>query len=517
MQSPTLHPLVSERAKFKIQHLEPGDEGPFGIGRLMLRKEVLVCFVFCFFALRVPAAELQTLDSNGQTALNSRSRNTNSRPGWLTQPISLLDAIRISLASNGDILKSQSDLEAAHGIAIQTRAILWPKVRGSADYEHNEAVEPPLKDPVTGLHAFQTPEDQWRGSLRIVQSVYEGGRMRSALRAARLTKEQALMEYQTVVANTLLDVRTAYYDVVLAQQEILVRDASVKLLERELARSQQRLDAGAAPRFEVLRGEVKVANARPRLIHAQNDYRTAKNNLAVLLGYNVPAEVTEDIPLTLTTKLDAEPYDISLPGALARARERRPELGALRAEIGLRQESVIVAQSGSKPSLGVFAGYNSHSSEFQDRFFQDVSGPLAGVAMTWDIFDGWQTRGRVMEARARAAKASVNLEDQTRRVEQQVRTAYSSFVEARLVIESQKKVIERAEEAVRLADSRYDAGAGTQLDVLDAETSLTEARTTQIEAARNYLVARARLERAMGLDVSQEVNPPGRIQKSNQP
>jgi outer membrane protein TolC len=124
--------------------------------------------------------------------------------------------------------------------------------------------------------------------------------------------------------------------------------------------------------------------------------------------------------------------------------------------------------------------------------------------LSWDIFDGFSTRGKVMEARAREAKAGINLDDATRRVEQEVRTAYSSFIEAREVLASQLKVVEQADEAIRLADARYDAGTGTQLDVLDAQTSLTEARTTQVDAARDYLVARARLERAMGTDVVQE-------------
>ena len=97
-----------------------------------------------------------------------------------------------------------------------------------------------------------------------------------------------------------------------------------------------------------------------------------------------------------------------------------------------------------------------------------------------------------------------------------MRTAYSSFVEAREVLESQKKVVEQAEEAIRLADARYDAGSGTQLDVLDAQTSLTEARTTQIEAARNYLVTRAQLERAIGSDVRMEqTNAPDATRRKN--
>ena len=123
------------------------------------------------------------------------------------------------------------------------------------------------------------------------------------------------------------------------------------------------------------------------------------------------------------------------------------------------------------------------------------------------------TQGKVTEARARQSRASVSLDEMVRRVEQDVRTAYSSFIEGREVLESQKKVVEQAEEAIRLASSRYDAGSSTQLDVLNAQTSLTEARTTQNEAARDYLVARARLERAMGLDVTQEqTSAPTRVE-----
>jgi outer membrane protein TolC len=99
----------------------------------------------------------------------------------------------------------------------------------------------------------------------------------------------------------------------------------------------------------------------------------------------------------------------------------------------------------------------------------------------------------------------LEVEQITRRVELEVRTAYSDFIEAREVLESQKKVQDQAQEAYRLAQSRYEAGTGTQLDVLSAQTSLTDARSTQIQALHDYAVARARLERAIGQDVPQDM------------
>jgi outer membrane protein len=123
---------------------------------------------------------------------------------------------------------------------------------------------------------------------------------------------------------------------------------------------------------------------------------------------------------------------------------------------------------------------------------------MAGAQMTWSIFDGRRTQGRILEAIATYERAGVDLDDTARRIELEVRTAFSNFIEAREVLESQKKVLEQAEEAVRLASARNEAGSGTQLDVLSAQTALTEARTTQIQALHDYAAARARLQRAVG-------------------
>jgi outer membrane protein TolC len=120
--------------------------------------------------------------------------------------------------------------------------------------------------------------------------------------------------------------------------------------------------------------------------------------------------------------------------------------------------------------------------------------------MNWNLFDGLNTQGKIREAKAKLGKTELEEADAIRQIELEVRTAYSSFIEASEVLDSTEKVVEQAEEALRLATSRYEAGTGTQLDVLAAETSLTEARTTKNIALRDYSVALARLERAIGMD-----------------
>jgi len=434
---------------------------------------------------------------------------------WPTNALSLVDCINLALAHNSSIQRSQSEVQAAHGIVIQTRAIALPKVQLASDYQkldESSIDKLPLGglESVPNLPAFSLSyaNQNWATRIRLVQSLYEGGRIASSLRSARLIQEQAVLNHEIVISDALLLVRIAYDDVLVAEQQIAVQEASVKLLTLELTNTTRRFDAGTVPKFNVLRAEVELANARPRLIKARNSYRIAKNNLVNHLGFHVPPGVGEDVPLQLTGKLTAEPYELDLPILVSRALIQRPELTSLRKSVSLDQESVKSTRAGYLPSLQAVGGYSVHSSSFNRDVTDVLHGWFVGAQLTWDVFDGRLTEGKVLEARARVRQSEINLDGVTRRIELEVRTAYSNFIEAKEVLESQKKVLEQAEEALRLANARYDAGTGTQLDLLGAQTSLTEARSTQVQALHDYSVARTRLERAVGESLFQSQSNP---------
>jgi len=245
-----------------------------------------------------------------------------------------------------------------------------------------------------------------------------------------------------------------------------------------------------------------VANAKPNLFHATSQYRIAKNTLANLLGYNLPREVLENIPLNLTDTFDITPWDMLLPDAIQQALERRTELTDLREQVVLQHLNIVNAKSGYQPTIQAFAGYTWQNSSFSTDVADELNGWNVGGQLTWNIFDGALTIGKVQQAKALHQKAQTELENRSRQIELEVRTAYSDFLEAKEVLDSQTKVQEEAEEALREANARSDAGTGTQLDVLDAETSLTQARTTQVQALHDYDTARAKLERAIGAEIT---------------
>jgi outer membrane protein TolC len=309
-----------------------------------------------FFRLMVLAALISYLGSG-----NSFSQTTSTNaPDWMTRPLSVLDAMNLALNQNDTILKAQNDLTSSYGLVVQTRAVALPQLTASGSYTYTQpsAIETiPIRLPPPA--GFAQANQNWKAGFQLVQTVYGGGKLVAAIKASRLTKEQAKAQYDTVVQDTLLSTRTAYYDALLAREQITVHEASVKLLQNELDDQQRRYKAGTVPQFNVLRAEVQLANERPLLIQARNSYRIAKNNLSNALGYNLPTNVWEDIPLQFSDKLDAAPYEVDLPSAIARAIETRSELVALRKTSELQQLNIVSARAGYRPTTGLMPNTES--------------------------------------------------------------------------------------------------------------------------------------------------------------
>lgn len=433
-------------------------------------------------------------------------------PKELTSPLSIVDALNLAATHNGTILQGQQQIEATYGVAIQTRAIALPSLveqarytyrdEGLNDIPESDPVVLPTVPPITLGGTPGKPNNQnWSSDVQIVQSLYEGGRILSAVRSSKLIREQALMNYQATVADILLQVRIVYDDALYASKQIEVRAASVKLLSEQLDLTKKRAAAGVVTDFEVLRAEVELANAQPPLITAQNDYAIAKQKLVQLMGFDLPVDAAADLPLNLSSNLSAKPYNGELSQAVSKALAKRSEIAALEKELALRKESIVSAKAGYKPSLQTYAGYELLSRNSSRNAGDNTYGWSVGGQVSWALFDGFLTKGRVQEARALTAKASEALAEAKRQIALEVRTAWSSLTESKAVLVSQEKNTETAAESLRLAGIRYEAGTGTQIDVLSAQTALTDARVSYVQALRNYSVSRARLERAVGDDL----------------
>ncbi len=411
-----------------------------------------------------------------------------------SKPLTLADALAIAEHLNSAVQQARKELEAQHGIALQTRVVALPKVTGASGYSiHDQGAQERF------VPGFPKPSDQsWNAGVQVVQPIFAGGRIQAALRSSRLIREIALRNFETVLADTIQSVRIAFSDALLAREQIQVQEASMKLLTQELEDARRRFEAGVVTQFNVLRAETELGNARPRLIRARNTFRIAKQQLLNLLGQHIPSGVAEDIPLELAGNLNVDEVSYDLNSSLLHAMTSRSELAAMRGTQSLRGEQVNLDRAGLRPRVEVFGGYGARSPQFNRDLGEPLHGWQTGAQVTWDLWDGGLTRGKIQESQAKREQATIALDEIARRVELEVRIAHSNFTETKEVLASQRRVTQTAEEALRLASTRAEAGAATQLDVLGSQTALTEARTVFVQATRDHAVALTRLERASG-------------------
>ena len=431
--------------------------------------------------------------------------------------LTLDNAVSIALRQNPDLLRSLKEIERTRGQVIEVRAQALPQVGLHANYfqQDKDLVELSGGGSNSGSsftdsagntislgsgfdNASRGGDKSWQVTMEARQLLYSGGQVSAALKIAKFTEDQSYYLLRDTVDRVIATVRTQFYRVLLNRRLITVAEESVALLGDQLKDQQNRLEAGTVPRFNVLQAEVALANSQPDLIRARNNYLVAQLELSRTLGLEASKSATGKPTFTAVGELSAHDRKIGLQNALTAARAHRPFLKAQQQTIFSEEQQITVAKAGLKPRLEANAGYEMRNSRLTDDLSKEANGWFFGVTGDWAIFDGFATKGKVIQAQARLSTAKITYADSVLQVELEVQQAYARLQEARELITSQAKVVEQADEALRLARERLSAGAGTQLDVLNAQVALTRARTTQQEALYDFNVALAEFDRATG-------------------
>jgi len=414
-----------------------------------------------------------------------------------TTSLGLSEALRFALEYNPAIAQARERIREQQGIVLEVRASQIPTLAVSGDLSANDKA----------LSAGFPPQDRnWGMAVQATQLLYAGGGAQAATRSARLAVQAAELELQSIVNEALLAVRTRFYAVLLAKEQVSVQEENLSLLEEQLKDAQSRFAAGSVSNFEVLRAQVALANGQPDLITARNDYRIATEELRQVLG--VPRRATAaqgptSLPplagdLTLETTFAQTSAEADLIGALNAARVNRPELQRLNKLAQAGEQQVVASRSGALPQVSAYGRYDwmrgGPSTGWSDR----RDGWTAGLQTQWAIFDGRATAGRTAQAKSRLVQTRLALEETELAIDVEVRRAHSSLTEATELVSASAKVVEQADEALRLARVRYAAGTATQLDVLTSQVELTRARLNQWQAAYRYNVAVATLRQATG-------------------
>ena len=405
------------------------------------------------------------------------------------------DAVSTALQKNPEILAAIQQIRLTRGQMVQVRAALLPTLQVNPGYTvQSDTLANPGFD-----FGLVNNNQSWNVAIQINQNIWSGWKNQANFSAARLANDSAFYSLRQTIDKVVADTKKLFYDVIFNRALIRVREESVAVLQSQLQDQQSRFEAGTVPRFNVLQAEVALANAIPPVIQARNALRISQFALVKQLGLDYPSDPAL-VPIDVLGQLDYDPIKIDLAKSVFTALTRNPSLKVQRQNILIGNEQLKAALSGFQPTLNATAGYQAFNVPTSSSLDDAVNGLFFGVTGSWNIFDGLATIGATQAARASLQQSMINYDNGARGIELDVQRAVSNLIEAQEVIDSQRANVVQATEALRLSRERLDAGAGTQLDVLNAQVSLLQAQTTELEGRFRYITALAEYNRVLSLD-----------------
>jgi len=429
--------------------------------------------------------------------------------------MTLEDAERIALRQNPTILNAAQQIRFTQGQVVTVRAQAIPQLGLSSAYNQQGmelaangrggggtlTIPNPNGNPIvlqTGGGEIQNKT--WNIQLTASQLIYDGGAVVSGIRSAIAGETSAFFSMRATIDSIIAQVKTNFFQVVLNRALIVAQEQSVTLLQQQLKDQQNRYEAGTVPRFNVLQAEVALANAKPPLIQAQNAYRISLYTLVKLLGMDYPRGHPSEVPFNIVGQLAYNPRKIDTDQSIRVAVARNPSLKAQR-QLILSQAANVNAQfAGFLPSISATAGRELTNNQSSLNLSDSIDDWFFGATGTWAIWDGLATVGKVQQAKAQLQQASINYDNSVRQIILDVQQAISNLQQAKETIDSQEASVVQGMEALRLAQERLDAGAGTQLDVLNAQVSLLQSQTFVLQARYDYIAALAQYDQALSLD-----------------
>ena len=392
------------------------------------------------------------------------------------------DAVALARKQNLEIAIARKQIRAANGGLVEARSGYLPSLLSTGLIDKRQHQED------TRLR-----DEDYNVSLRLQQNVYTGGAVPSQVAIARLNIEKQDYLFQEVVNRVAMDVRVAFYELLLNRAKIRVREDSVRVLEEELKTQRERLKAGTVGTLNVGRAQVSLANERPELIDAQTQLKNSYLRLAELMGMNVAASGPS---FEAVGQLEYYQRHVELNECLARADANRPEIKARQKDIEIEDKQYVLDQSELRPHIGVFSAYEVYNERDPEVGKEFNHGYLVGISGTWHVFDGFATKGRLQATRARRDAAVEALEAARRRIASEVRSVFFDLEQADRVLEAETKNVQSAEDSLQIAKANFAAGLGTQLDILQATSDVTRTQTTRLSAIYLHNAALARLIRA---------------------
>lgn len=413
--------------------------------------------------------------------------------------LSLAEAIQTAFKDNRQVLISRETIKISKARILGAQGRFLPHANLNAGYLHRDAVMKlnSLSANTSGkdIGMFVGFENENRAALNLNQAVFSGGRNTAYLSQAKLdlkAQEQSLRAQELAIE---FEVRRLYYGLLLAQETTRIAQDLLDQARAHLDEVNASFRQGTVSKFDTLQSKVQVSKIMPQVVRAKNAEDLIAAELADALGMEA------DQKIQLKDKLTHSPVKVNEEEFLQQAQWNRPELIMKTLGIDMSRYQIDIERSAALPQVNLDANYEYRSNDPGDMFNSSHNAWNAGIQVSMPLFDGFSAKAKVDEARARYSQAKIEKQDLDQKIALDIRRACLDLNQAETIIQSQQDSVEEAKEALRISRVSYNNGVGTNLDVLDAQVSLSQIENNLAQAVYDHQAAYAFLDKSRGWSV----------------
>ncbi len=407
------------------------------------------------------------------------------------QSLTLEQTLEFARRNNQELQVALLQLGRAQAGLKVARAALLPNVGLNAQVGRSSSASSELQRRLQSLpDETDDPSTAFSGGAQVSYDLYTSGARSARIQQAEEQVRLQELDVERLSEEIRLSVATEYYNLQEADEQVRISRAAVVNAEASLRDARALEEAGVGTRFDSLRTQVNLANSQQQLTNAQSQQRIARRALATRLNLAQSATLSAADPVKL-----AGLWNQTLENSIVLAYQNRPELQQQLAQRNISQQQRREALAQLGPQVSVVANY-----ELLDGFNDTVGlsdGYSVALRANLNLFDGGASKGRAAQAKADTEIAETQFSQQRNQIRFQVEQAYSSLRSNLENVQTSQAALDQARESLRLARLRFQAGVGTQLEVLDAENALTRAEGNRITAILEYNRALASLQRAV--------------------
>ena len=408
-----------------------------------------------------------------------------------TQKLTLQECVELALKTHPQIAMTQAQLKEASAKYKEINANYFPKFSIGTSYSRLDYA-PQFKTKYLGESL-----NDYQASLYLKQLIYDGGktgRLKDWARKSIAVEEENLRDARR---DLTYSVTRAYYNLIFADNMVKVKQEAVRQIESHINVENAMFLSGRAPKVDVLRAEVQLANVKQELSKAQNALQIASAQLNDLIGREIGKDAGNAYifsPIAIDTEIKFEASVADLKSYMGVALESNPQLRRVKASIVATEAKVSAEKSAYWPNVSFKADYGYEWGDWPPK--ENVW--HLGVVIDIPLWDGNATSARVNQAKATLEKIKATERFLAKQITLQVQKAYLSLKEAESRVSVTAKSVEQGKESLRIVEGSYKLGTGISRDVIDAQVALTQAQTNYLQALIDVQLAKADLERAVG-------------------